>query len=188
MRTGSNPVLSANNNASHHAYQVRTTTLKRGVLWMQQPQTACIVFTPRKNGEFFKTTTMKTVADVKQEMQKHQEIIDVARLSAMSPDQFKEVKYALERMEFLKEVYLYMQSNPTEEFITRQRDEIVDRINRRMLEFNPPRNAVQKIVRKMKVEHEKKYEIPKLRNQLMALEYILTDPAKPRQQVNYDTL
>lgn len=81
------------------------------------------------------------------------------------------------KIPFLKTCIMYLESSPTEAFVKKELDRIETKINLRMSQF--PLDQYQKSdmplteVNKLKKAHEKKYEIPHLREQVRTLRFLL---------------
>jgi len=83
------------------------------------------------------------------------------------------------RIPFLKTCIMYVESNPSRDFIKKQMEDCENKIDLRMRSFpldeymameKPPDKPT---IRKLKMAHEKKYEIPHLRDQVRALRFLL---------------
>lgn len=106
---------------------------------------------------------MRTLAEVNEELSK---LLETNRADTKRTV----LSRILKRIEFLKLIKNYLTESPTEEFITKEIQRIEDRINALIALFNPkaykePKTAMQKF--------ERDNGIPKLRDQLRALRFIL---------------
>lgn len=79
------------------------------------------------------------------------------------------------RAVFLKTCILYLESNPTPLFIRKQLDDTEAKITLRMSYFvlNNINELPKSTVTKLKKEHEKMYDVPKLRDQARTLRFLL---------------
>jgi hypothetical protein len=80
------------------------------------------------------------------------------------------------RLQFLQICVRYLESTPNEYFINKQLEDVELKITRRMKLFvlEDEEKLAKKEVSKMRKEHEKKYEVPHLRDQARALRYLLS--------------
>lgn len=79
------------------------------------------------------------------------------------------------RVAFLRTCIRYIETNPDENFISDQIKMVESKINLRMKGFNEDAfNGLAKSeVSKMRRAYEKEYEIPKLRNQVKTMRFLL---------------
>jgi len=85
------------------------------------------------------------------------------------------LKVLMDRMSFAKNCLLYIQTNPSEEFLTKERDRINNRVDMLMKSYvglNETKNSVSKCL-KHKKDYEKEMGIPHLRKQLSTLNFLL---------------
>lgn len=79
------------------------------------------------------------------------------------------------KIPFLKTCIMYVESGPSEQFVKKEIERIETKINLRMGLFilDDYKEVDKKTVSKFKREHEKKYEIPHLREQVRTLRFLL---------------
>jgi hypothetical protein len=108
-------------------------------------------------------------------------LLEIREIENMSSVDKSELKPAAlnrlkKKLELLKHLVKYLETSPSVEFIKSeiQRIEIV--ISAKMLEFpeSDYGRLSKKDVAKLRKEHEKQYGIPKLRNQLKTLRFLLS--------------
>lgn len=83
------------------------------------------------------------------------------------------------RIPFLKLCIMYMEENPSKEFMKSEIEKVENKINLRMVAFpldeymakDPPME--EPTIRKLRMAHEKKYEVPHLREQARTLRFLL---------------
>lgn len=104
------------------------------------------------------------IADIKYKIQNEE----------MRPSAEKRLR---KRIPFLNTCIAYIETNPSRDFIKKQLGDCENKINLRMNQFpldEYQSNGLTKpTVLKLKREHEKKYEIPHLREQVKALRFLL---------------
>lgn len=111
---------------------------------------------------------MKTTKDVIKEIA---EIKEVVTTQSLKPS----VSAALvNRIPILNECLMYLETNPSEEFVASEIERIEKKINNRMLDFALPEDKVsKKEYSTLRTAHENKHEIPRLRTQVKMLRYLL---------------
>lgn len=88
----------------------------------------------------------------------------------------KELKRLKAMLPTLKSAILYMETNPSEQFLINEKNRVNRMINNRMDSFPEPLQEVSlSVLKKAKKEFEKEHEIPKLRTQLKMINYLLKD-------------
>lgn len=114
---------------------------------------------------------MKTAKEIKDEIQQVKdglsEGIEQKSLTA------KEEKSYRERLRWLNLICQYVESIPSESFVKKEIERVKERINLRMNAFVVNEKWDLMTIKKEKKKHRKSYEIPKLEEQLRALNYIL---------------
>jgi hypothetical protein len=116
---------------------------------------------------------MKTVKELKEE------IVGIKYQIENEPMKPATQKRLRKRIPFLNTCIMYVETNPSRDFIKKQLDDCEAKINLRMAQFpldeymsmEPPMDKPS--VRKLRTAHEKKYEIPHLRDQVRALRFLL---------------
>lgn len=109
----------------------------------------------------------------------NQEINDITFRLTKSTEELKkgEENKLRKRIPFLKHCIMYLESGPNPQFLKAEISKVETKINLRMGQF--PLDQYQsdgvdkKTVSRLRREHEKKYEIPKLREQVRTLRYLL---------------
>lgn len=114
---------------------------------------------------------MKNINQLKQEI-KQLENISSAEIAEMKPAVYKR---HLKKMELLRHLVKYLETNPTKDFIEKDTTRLETVISAKMLEFpvDDYHKLAKKEVDKLRKEHESKYGIGKLRTQLKTLRYLL---------------
>ncbi len=112
---------------------------------------------------------MKTTSEL------HQEIKDIEysiRHEEMKPAVEKRLR---KRIPFLKTCIAYVETNPSQTFMKSEVEKVENKIRLRMAQFSLDdyQELDKKTVTKLRKEHEKKYEIPHLREQLKTLKFLL---------------
>ena len=103
---------------------------------------------------------------------------EIAKLFAKCHDPLtedKEVKKIKKRIIFLKVCMYYVQSNPSQDFLEKERDRIINRVNMFLENYVPlnPEKYMKKDISSHKKKFEKEMDIPKLRTQLTTINFIL---------------
>jgi hypothetical protein len=81
------------------------------------------------------------------------------------------------RLAMLRECLSYLETNPKEEFVRQQLEEVGYKIERRMSQFDEQKWKDKDLrdLKKAKKEHEKEFGVPRLREQEGALKYLITE-------------
>lgn len=79
------------------------------------------------------------------------------------------------RIQYLKHCVMYIETNPSPQYMKDEIKKVETKVNLRMAQFvlEGVEAMPKSVVSKLKREHEKKYEIPKLKEQIKTLKYIL---------------
>jgi hypothetical protein len=113
---------------------------------------------------------MKTV----DALQKTIHELTVAGQAAAEAKKVKEKARIGKRVAHLKMCVSYLKSDPSEDFIKKERDRVANRINLLLEAWIEPHESVQeKEAKKMKKLYEKDMGIPQLRNQMSVLNFLL---------------
>ncbi len=120
---------------------------------------------------------MKTVQEVKKEIEEIANTLQTEQRRRSEDRIFKkrEVTNMKKRLALLKIVSLYLETNPTIEFLKREVDRIENCISLRMVSFvlDDAESKPKTFISKMRKAHEKMYDIPKLREQVKTMRFIL---------------
>lgn len=85
----------------------------------------------------------------------------------------KKLKPAKLRLAYLKMCMMYVESQPTVEFIMKERDRLSDRVTAFLNVYEEPKNVTGTLGAKHRKDYEREMGIPKIRKQLTALKYLL---------------
>lgn len=111
---------------------------------------------------------MKTIATIQQDIKDITYRIQHVELKK------GEEKRLRKRIPFLKTCIMYLESEPKRDFIKQEIERIGTKIDLRMAEFVLDETNVDKrTANRLKRQHEKKYDIPHLKEQLRTLRFIL---------------
>lgn len=118
---------------------------------------------------------MKTIKDIQQEIEDLHTIINGLKESKYKKD-VALVKNRISRIRELRKYIFYLETNPSEEYLQKEYLKIQNRINdikkRRPVIENPERFTRSQLTA-MKKEFEKYWKLPKMRQQLDVINYIL---------------
>lgn len=115
---------------------------------------------------------MKTTKELKSEMK---EVLEAMEFQKKKDDKksANAIKRLKAKLDYLKMCLLYIESNPSVEFIIKEKERLTNRINAFMELYKVPEDWGKT----MKSNHRKAYEkdmgIPKLRKQLSTIHFIL---------------
>lgn len=115
---------------------------------------------------------MKTIQTLKSEMEevmsemKHEKEVDTKE----SINRYKKLN---KRLCHLKICLLYIESDPSIDFVKKEKDRVTNRINLFMDKYVTPEGWGSSMKSKHKRDYEKEMGIPKLRKQLSTLHFIL---------------
>lgn len=114
---------------------------------------------------------MKSITDIKKE---------IRQIESISSDEKNELKPAAWRklkkhLKLLRLMEKYLFTKPTETFVVNEVGRLEKIITAKMSEFKPEKyeELPRKAVTKLRKDHEKKYDIPKLRTQIRTLRFLL---------------
>ncbi len=113
---------------------------------------------------------MITVQDIKREIN---EITDRVRLET---DMRKSEKTKLKkRVGLLRKCILYLETNPTDDFLKKEIDRLENRISLIMAlcPLGEPKAVAGSVIKKMKIEYEKNHDIPKFREQVRVMRFLI---------------
>jgi hypothetical protein len=117
---------------------------------------------------------MKSLKDIKLEISDQEEAIAEER-SYAAPSKPK-ISRAKKRLQFLKTVYMYIESGPDPDFLRKE----IKRLDYRIKaiidlcpDFSELSNVNLKKAKEMKVKYEKDNDIPRLKEQARTIRYIL---------------
>jgi hypothetical protein len=114
---------------------------------------------------------MKKIEDIQVELRNIKYKIEETELNPAKEKRLRK------RIPFLKHCIMYLESNPDTNFVKSEITKVEEMINRRMnlfvLDNYESAGVDKKTVNKLKKEHEKKYDVPKLREQVRTLRFIL---------------
>lgn len=111
---------------------------------------------------------MKTINDIKGEI-KAIENTPVSDIKEMKPAKWKR---ELKRLELLRLLVIYLETNPKEEFIKSEIDRLEVIMNNRAFDPDEFEKLPQKEITRLRNEHETKFEIKKMRQQQKVLKYL----------------
>lgn len=79
------------------------------------------------------------------------------------------------RIPFLRTCIKYIETNPSQSFMKSEIEKVENKINLRMGQFclDDYQDLDKKTVNKLRKQHEKKYEVPHLREQVRTLRFLL---------------
>lgn len=111
---------------------------------------------------------MKTVRQLQNELSD-------LKVKIEQEDDKKKEKKLRKKIPYLNTCIMYLESNPDELFIKQEIEKVETKINLRMQQFilDDIENKPKSLVSKLKRQHEKQYDIPKLREQVRTLRYLL---------------
>ena len=120
---------------------------------------------------------MKTIQDCKKEIAEISDIL-MAEKNRRSDDKTlkkAQVSKLNKRLQFLRFCIRYLETNPDHLFIRKEITKVEEMITRRMILFvlDDAESKPKSLVNKLKKQHEKKYEIPKFREQVRTMRFIL---------------
>lgn len=119
---------------------------------------------------------MKTKVDINLELNEVVNTLEADKLKKSADRMKKSAATKLrKKIPFFKMCIMYVESNPSEQFVKKEIDRVETKINLRMAQFvlDEYKELDKKTVAKLKREHEKKYEIPHLREQVRTLRFLL---------------
>ena len=117
---------------------------------------------------------MKTIQEVKADRDECLQMIEDAK----KDKQPRQVKRLTKKIPWYKDAILYIETNPIESFVQNEIDRLKGMLELRknmfvvLPEFLTKEQEEAGWLNKMKKQHEVKYEMPKLREQLRMLQYI----------------
>lgn len=114
---------------------------------------------------------MKTVKELKEEIVSIKHSLENDKMKKAAQTRMRK------RLPFLKLCIMYLESNPDHKYMRAEIEKVETKINLRMIQF--PLDQYQtdgvdkKTVNRLKKAHEKKYEVPHLREQVRTLRFLL---------------
>jgi hypothetical protein len=115
---------------------------------------------------------MKTIKELQQELKDAEYAIHHDK--ELKPSAIKKLR---KRVPFLRTCIKYIESGPSAIFMKQEIEKVENKINLRMVQFPlddyQSQNLDKKTVSRLKKEHENKYEIPHLREQVRTLRFLL---------------
>ena len=115
---------------------------------------------------------MKTIKKLQSEMDSvKSEIENYQKID--TPENIRRVKKCRTRFSHLKWCKQYIESNPTQAFLEKERDRLSNRINKFLENYIEPVMANKSEATKEKKAFEKDMGIPKIRKQLTAINFLL---------------
>lgn len=118
---------------------------------------------------------MRKIQDVKNELSDVREEIKI--LQKVDKADVRRAKALKKRIPVLNQCMMYLESEPTESFIRQEISRVENKITLRMNQFPldhyQQTNVDPRTVNKLKRDHEKKYDVPKLREQVRTLRFLL---------------
>jgi hypothetical protein len=111
---------------------------------------------------------MKKIIEIKSEISDIKHKIE----GGVLPSEEKRLR---KKIPFFKKCILYLETEPDENFCKNEVDRVCKMINKRMELFKPinEEKLAKKDLAKAKKDHEKEWDIPKMRMQLKTLNYLL---------------
>lgn len=120
---------------------------------------------------------MKTVQEVNEEINDISLTLQAERGRKSEDKLFKpaEVNRMKKRIAWLKEIKMYLETQPTAAFIKKECERLENSISLRMMYFvlDGAESLPKTTITKLKRDHEKKHDIPKLRQQVKTMRFIL---------------
>jgi len=119
---------------------------------------------------------MKSIKQLQKEVNKYLDIMSSTKNG--NENARKEYKKAEKKLLYFKKLVLYLETNPKKEFIEKEIERISNIINSILESYVEPDDEHKKIMTKssltkMKKDYEKMHNVPKLRNFLSTLIYII---------------
>lgn len=119
---------------------------------------------------------MKSIKELQEELTEVRRKLNNKHKEEIKPSQEKKLRKLIP---FLNHCIQYIETNPSRDFVKKQLGDCETKISLRMNQFpldeymaqDPPMD--KPTVRKLRTAHEKKYEIPHLRDQVRALRFLL---------------
>lgn len=112
---------------------------------------------------------MRTIKQVNEEIKEIEHRLKTEELKKSVSTKFRK------RIQYLKHCVMYIETNPSPQYMKDEIKKVETKVNLRMAQFvlEGVEAMPKSVVSKLKREHEKKYEIPKLKEQIRTLKYIL---------------
>jgi len=120
---------------------------------------------------------MKTIPQLNKEINEITEVL-IAERNRRSDDKTmkkSEVSKLNKKLVFLRFCIKYLETNPDHLFIRKEIGRVENMITSRMVLFvlDDAENKPKSLVNKLKKQHENKYEIPKFREQVRTMRFLL---------------
>lgn len=112
---------------------------------------------------------MRTVKQVKDEIKEIEHRLQTEELKKAVNTKLRK------RIQYLRHCIMYIETNPSPQFIKDEIKKVETKIDLRMNQFvlDGIEQMPKSVVAKLRREHEKMYEIPKLKEQVKTMKYIL---------------
>lgn len=112
---------------------------------------------------------MKTIADIQREIADIKHEIENTEMKKAAETKLRK------RIAYLRTCVLYLETNPSPSFLKDEIEKLETKISLRMINFSIADADIKPktVLSKIKKEYEKQFDIPKLRDQIKTIRYLL---------------